>query len=70
MLDRNQHCPLLAVHDHHQNQICHHQKSDFPEALVQATLHCVEQTSLQMENLDISLCLDLEVIAVLFVKLM
>ena len=48
-------CPLLAVRDLHQNQISYHQKSDFPEALVQATLHCVGQISLRMENLDISL---------------
>jgi hypothetical protein len=31
-------------------------KSDFMEALVQAILHCVAQASLQVANLDISLC--------------
>jgi hypothetical protein len=36
--------------------------------LVQATLHCVGKASLKMANLDISLCFDLEVIPVLFVK--
>ena len=33
-----------------------------------ATLHCVGQISLQTENLDISLCLDLEVISVMFAE--
>ena len=31
-------------------------ESDFAGDLVQATLHCVGQASLQMANLDISLC--------------
>ena len=54
MSNRNKHCPLLAVRGH-QNQSCHRQTSDFPEALVQATLHCVGQTSLRMADLGISL---------------
>ena len=55
MSDRSQHSPLLAFRDH-QNQSRHRLKSDFPEGLVQATLHCVGQASLQMENMDTSLC--------------
>ena len=54
--DRNQHCPLLTIRGLRQNRCCHCYKSDFQEAAVQATLHCVVQASLQMANLDISLC--------------
>ena len=56
MSDCNQHCLLLVVRGLHQNQSCHHQKSNFSEVLVQETLHFVGQASLQIANLDISLC--------------
>jgi len=56
MSDRSQYCPLFAVYDLHQNQRCHRLKSYFPESLVQTTLPFVGQASLQMENIDISLC--------------
>ena len=56
MSDRNQHCPLLTIRGLRQNRWCHCYKSDYTEALVQETLHCVAQVSLQMANLDISLC--------------
>jgi len=39
----SEHCPLLAVRDLYQNQSCHHYMSDFLEALVQATLHCMDR---------------------------
>jgi hypothetical protein len=48
--------PFFAVLDLHQNQNCYHQKSHFPEALVQATLDCVGHFSIQMGDLDISVC--------------
>jgi hypothetical protein len=62
MSDRSQNCPLLAARDIHQNQSYHREKSDFPEALLQATFHCVGQAFLHMANLIISLCLNLELI--------
>jgi len=55
MSDCNQHCPLLTIRGLRQNPCFHCYKSDFPEALLQATLHCVGQASLQMANLGISL---------------
>ena len=60
--DCGQNFPLLAARDIDQNQSYHREKSDFPEALLQATLHCVGQAELHVAKLIISLRLDLELI--------
>ena len=66
ILDHNQHSPSCCLWYLSESELS--LLKDFPEILAQATFQCEGQAALQMANLDISLCFDLGVIPIMFVK--